>query len=117
MPKKYVNPSTSEQKMRPAISVEGRDNQMISLAVDLAEKQLREGTASPSVVCHYLKLGAEKEKAKLEIEKLKHETALLEAKTEAVRESKNASEMFAEAMQAFSEYSGKDEDNEYELAN
>ena len=48
--------------MRPALTPEARENQLVSLAVDLAEKQLREGTASSQVITHYLKLGSTKER-------------------------------------------------------
>ena len=37
--------SSSQRKMRPALTPEARENQKISLAMDLAEPQLREGTA------------------------------------------------------------------------
>jgi hypothetical protein len=50
------------RKRRTAMSVEARENQMIALAVDLAEKQLMEGTASSQVITHYLKLGSTKER-------------------------------------------------------
>ena len=59
------------KKIRPALSPEARENQMISLAVDLAEKQLIEGTASSQVITHFLKLGTTK--AELEKEKLRKE--------------------------------------------
>lgn len=63
MPKgKAASSSESSRKMRPALSPEARENQLVSLAVDLAEKQLREGTASSQVITHYLKLGSTKEK-------------------------------------------------------
>ena len=57
----------SVKKGRPAISPEARENQMIALAVDLAEEQLRNGTASSQVITHYLKLGSTKEKIEKEI--------------------------------------------------
>ena len=59
---KVVNSSESSRKIRPALSPEARENQLVSLAVDLAEKQLLEGTASSQVITHYLKLGSTKEK-------------------------------------------------------
>lgn len=67
-----------KKKIRPALTPEARENQMISLAVDLAEKQLMEGTASSQVITHYLKLGSTKER--LEKEKLKKRTDCLELK-------------------------------------
>ena len=60
---------------RPAMSPDARENQMINLAVDLAEKQLEEGTASSQVITHFLKLGSSKER--LEREKLEEENKLL----------------------------------------
>ena len=75
---------TTSPKSRPALSPENRDKQLVSLAVDCAERQLREGTASPSVIVHYLKLGSEKEQ--LENERLKEENKLLKAKTKAIED-------------------------------
>ena len=59
---KAADCQSSRKKMRPALTPEARENQMISLAVDLAEKQLMEGTASSQVITHYLKLGSTKER-------------------------------------------------------
>ena len=59
--------SGSTRKIRPALTPEARENQLISLAVDLAEKQLQEGTASSQVITHYLKLGSTKERIEREI--------------------------------------------------
>lgn len=88
----------------PAKTVEARENQLISLAVDLAEKQLREGTASSQLVCHYLKLGSTREK--LEKERLEKENELLRAKTESLRDSKKTDELYANAILAMKTYSG-----------
>lgn len=90
---------------RPALSMEARENQMISLAVDLAEKQLKEGTASSQVITHYLKLASTKER--LELEKIKKENQLLEAKAEAIQSGKRIEELYTEAMDAFRTYSGR----------
>ena len=57
---KSTDSSDRSRKIRPALTPEARENQMISLAVDLAEKQLMEGTASSQVITHYLKLGSTK---------------------------------------------------------
>ena len=84
--------SSSPRKMRPALTPEARENQMISLAVDLAEQQLRNGTASSQVITHFLKLGTEK--AKLEREKLRQENELLRAKTEMIESTKRSEELF-----------------------
>ena len=80
---------------RPAMSPEARENQMIAYAVDLAEKQLREGTASSQVITHYLKLGSSKER--LEREKLERENELLRAKAENLQSAQRSEEVYREA--------------------
>lgn len=98
-------PKTVKKKRgRPARTVEGRENQLVALAVDLAEEQLRDGTASAQVITHYLKLGSTK--MRLEMEKLKRENELLTAKTEAIESSKRIEEMYKEAIDAMKIYSG-----------
>lgn len=93
---------------RPALTPEARENQLIALSIDLAEKQLREGTASSQVITHFLKLGSTKER--LELEKIKKENELLIAKAESLQSGKNIEKLYLEAMSAFREYSGhKDE--------
>jgi hypothetical protein len=77
---------------------------MISLAIDCAEKQLREGTASSQVITHYLKLASTKNQ--LEMEKLKKENELLKAKTEAIKSAKSQEELYAKAIEAIRIYSG-----------
>lgn len=101
---KTTGSSTSSRKIRPALTPEARENQMISLAVDLAEKQLMEGTASSQVITHYLKLGSTKER--LEKEKLEEENKLLKAKTEALQSAKRVEELYADAISAMKRYSG-----------
>lgn len=102
----------SSRKIRPALTPEARENQMVSLAVDLAEKQLLEGTASSQVITHYLKLGSMRER--LERERLEEENKLLRAKTKALEDSADSKKMFEEAIKAFKNYSGNgDEEDEY----
>lgn len=98
-------------RVRPAITPESRENQMISLAVDLAEKQLLEGTASSQVITHFLKLGSTK--YKLEAEKMKRENELLRAKTESLESAQKIEQLYKEAMDAFKGYrSGEPDDQE-----
>lgn len=103
--------STSSRKMRPALTPESRENQLISLAVDLAERQLMEGTASSQVITHYLKLGSTKER--LEKEKLIEENKLLRAKTENLQSMKRVEELYTEALNAMRNYAGQGEPDEY----
>ena len=109
--------SKCERKIRPALTPEARENQLISLAVDLAEKQLLEGTASSQVITHYLKLGTTKEKLEREI--LEKQKALIEAKTENLQSAKRIEELYKNALDAMKNYSGHmsesedDENDEY----
>ena len=92
------------EKSRPALTPEARENQLISMAVNLAEQQLKDGTASSQVITHFLKLGTEK--AKLEQEKLKRENELLRAKTESIESSRRVEELYLNALNAMKNYSG-----------
>lgn len=93
---------------RPAINQEDRESQMISLATLLAEQQLRDGTASPSVITHYLKLGSTKEKIEKEI--LEKQKELIAAKTEALQTAKRVEELYSQALNAMKIYSGQDDE-------
>lgn len=105
MPKrKAVNVSGSDRTMRPALTPEARENQLISLAVDLAEKQLREGTASSQVITHYLKLGSTKEKIEKEI--LEKQKELIEAKTKSYQSAEELKELYMGALDAMKRYGG-----------
>ena len=111
MPKgKFSGSSGTPSKMRPALSPEVRENQLISLAVDLAEQQLRDGTASSQVITHYLKLGSTKEKIEKEI--LEKQKELIEAKTKNINSSSEAKELYANALAAFRRYSGTGDDDD-----
>lgn len=112
---KKTSSSKPVRDIKPALTPEARENQLISLAVDLAEKQLLEGTASSQVITHYLKLGSMREQ--VEREKLRRENELLAAKAEAVKAADRRDELYKEAINAMRRYSGQrveeDEDDEY----
>ena len=105
--------SDEEYKTMPAITVEGQENILINHAIKLAERQLIDGTASPSVIVHYLKLGSPKAQAEREL--LEAQIEQVRAKTEALRGAKRAEELFAEAMRAFSMYRGEDDPDDTNL--
>jgi len=105
-----VRKSEPIKKLRPGLTPESRENQMIALAVDLAEKQLIEGTASSQVITHFLKLGSTKER--LEKEKLEEENKLLRAKTEALQSAKRVEELYSDAIAAMRKYSGNGDSDE-----
>lgn len=96
--------------IRPALTPESRENQLISLAVDLAEKQLQEGTASSQVITHYLKLGSTKEKIEKEI--LEKQKELISAKTEALKSTKRIEELYTNAIKAMRSYGGHSDGDE-----
>lgn len=102
---KRTGTSTSSADRHRATTPDGREDQLIALAVDLAEKQLREGTASAQVITHYLKLGSSKER--LEKEMLREQVKLVTAKTAALESSKHVEELYKQALDAMRDYSGK----------
>lgn len=97
---------------RPATTPEARENQMVALAIDLAEKQLAKGTASSQVITHYLKLATTREA--LEKEKISRENELLRAKVENIHSSANVESLYNEALRAMKSYSGQEEAEDYE---
>ncbi len=109
---KTVNSSASSKKIRPALTPEARENQLISLAVDLAERQLIEGTASSQVITHYLKLGSTRER--LERERLEEENNLLRAKVKAIDSTEEIKALYKNAIDAFRTYSGHGDEDEYD---
>lgn len=104
----------SKKPRPPAKTLEDREKQLVALAVELAERQIRNGTASAQVLTHFLKLGTTNNR--LEQERLRHENALLEAKTEQIRASARSDEMYEKAIKAMRSYSGQpeDESDEYD---
>ena len=101
--KKLIN-SNSEKRIRPALTPEARENQLIALAVDLVQQRLLDGSASSQETTHFLKLGSMKNQ--LEMEKLREENKLLKAKTESIQSAKRVEELYAEAINAMRRYSG-----------
>lgn len=106
---------SSKTRRPPATTPEGRENQLIALAFDLAEKQLTEGTASAQVISNFLKMGTEREK--LEREKLRHENHLLATRADQISSSAHMEELYADAIKAMREYKGHEvierEDDDY----
>lgn len=107
---KSKDTTDSSRMMRPALTPEARENQLVSLAVDLAEKQLREGTASAQVITHYLKIGSTKERVEKEI--LEKQKELIEAKTQNLKSIENTEKLYANALKAFRGYSGHGDEEE-----
>lgn len=112
MAKGSIKSSNTRRKSRPAIDPEARENQMIALAVDLAEQQLIEGTASSQVITHFLKLGTTK--AELEKEKLRRENEVLSAKAKAYQSGEEMKELYENAIKAMRDYAGQGDPDEYD---
>jgi hypothetical protein len=93
----------------PAATPEAREQQLISYAVDLAEQQLINGTASAQVISHYLRLGSIKDALEKDI--MREQRELMRAKTSAIKASQRTEEMFEQAMRAMKFYAG-DEDHD-----
>ena len=112
MAKRNINKVPDDQpqiKSPPVLTPEARENQLISLAIDLAEQQLRNGTASSQVITHYLKLGSSKEKLEKEI--LEEQKKLVVAKTSAIESQERIDELYAGAIAAMRSYNGQSEDS------
>lgn len=100
----------NSRRQPPAMTPEERENQLIALAIDAAEKQIREGKASSQIICHYLKLASTKEK--LEKELLAKQVELAAAKTEMIQSTRRTEELYINAINAMKSYLGKSEDEE-----
>ena len=108
-----IKDTTESKRIRPALTPEARENQLIYLATNLAEQQLKDGTASSQVITHYLKMGSTKERIEKEI--LEKQKELITAKTEALQSAKRIEELYANAISAMRKYSGNgDEEDESE---
>ena len=99
-------PEPPRTRRPPATTPESRENQLIALATDVAEQQMRDGVASAQVISYYLKLGSSREK--LEQERLRHENELLIAKTENLESSARMEELYDAAIKAMSTYAGRE---------
>lgn len=98
------------QSLPPALTVEGRENQLIAAAYDLAEKRILEGTASSQELTYFLKAGSSK--TALELTKLREENKLLRAKTEALQAQVNNEALLERALKAFRSYRGEEEEED-----
>lgn len=103
-PKKVSSSGSSKRRLKPALTPEAREDQLIALAMDVVEERLLNGTASSQETTHFLKLGTTK--AQLEKEKLAKENELLRAKTETLQSQKRSEEFYEKVINAIGIYSG-----------
>ena len=111
---KSPTPSNSNKKpLRPAMSPEAREQQLTSLAVDLVEQRLIDGTASAQETVHFLKLASQK--TKLELERARLENELIKAKTQSIRDQADMKVLYKDAIEAMRRYSGHGSDEEDDI--
>ena len=114
MPRSAKSNSSYSRRRAPARSLEEREDQLIARAIDLAERQLVEGTASAQVISHFLKLGSTREK--LEQERIREEMNLSQAKRENLKSQKKSDELFAKAMRAMTSYRGEEPSEDLDVS-
>lgn len=102
----------SKPQRPPATTLEGRENQLIAAAYELAERQILEGKASSQVITHFLKLGTTRER--LEQERLTHENALLIAKADSIASQAKMEDLYSEALKAMRTYQGRSPEDDVE---
>lgn len=111
MAKVKTTSSKPDRKRRPALSPEAREQRLISLATDLVEQRLIDGTASSQETTHFLKLATQKYRTETEI--LKSQKEMIEAKTETLKSQKRIEGLYEEAIKAFRNYNGQGDPDEY----
>lgn len=104
MPARRRSSEDQPSRRRPATTPEGRENELVSVALDLAERQIRNGTASSQVITHFLKLGSTRER--LEQQRLEHENELTRVRIEAHESAKRTEELYENAIAAMRSYTG-----------
>lgn len=107
---KVASASNSTRRMRPALTPEARESQLISMATDLIEQRLRDGTASSQETTAIIK--GTLAKARLEVEILKKQKELIEAKTESLKKNDRMEELYTNAMNAMRRYTGQDSEDD-----
>lgn len=113
---KAANSSGSSKPMRPALTPEARLNQLTSLAVDLVEQRLRDGTATSQETTTFIKYATNSREIELKNRLLEAQTKVAIAKSEALKAQQRSDEMFEKAIKAFRTYSGngKSDDDDYD---
>jgi len=95
---------SARKSRRPATTPEAREQEVVSQAIDLAERQIQEGVASSQVITHFLKLGSSREQ--LEQQRIAHENELLKVKRESLESAKRVEELYGKAIDAMRAYQG-----------
>lgn len=112
--RKEIEHTEPPKSLPPTLTVEGRENQLIAAAYDLAEKRILDGTASSQELTYFLKAGSSQ--MKLQLEKLREENTHLRAKTAALEAQVSNEALLEKALKAFRSYRGEDEEEDDEYA-
>ena len=96
---------------RKALSPDARENQLIALAMDVAEERMINGTASAQEIVHFLRLGSSL--ANLQKEETRQRVELDKAKVKAYSTNEEIKRLYEEAMQAMRAYNGSS-DSDYD---
>lgn len=107
--KKQEKPRVITREFPPAQTLEQKEEQMVLLAMERAEEEIRKGTASSQVLTHYLKIGSTKERLEKQI--LGEQKKLIIAKTDQIESQKKVEELFSNAIAAFTRYSPSEDDD------
>ena len=102
--------SNSKKEIRPMLTPEARESQLVSFAMDLVEARLLDGTASSQETTHFLKIGSTKDRIEQEI--LEKKKILLDAQTDALKSAKRVEELYANALEAMKNYSSNNGDHD-----
>lgn len=94
----------SQQVLRPTLTQEAREARLVSLAMDLAERQLLDGTVSSQVLTELLRRGSDK--ARAEVAHLEAQNQLVYAKIDAIQAANELKEVYENAIAAMMRYSG-----------
>lgn len=107
---KRMDAGHNKPRRPPAATPEARELELQSLAYDAAEKMLREPSPPAQVVTYFLKSGSTRDR--LELEQLRQENLLKEARIAQIASSATQEVLLREAMRAFTEYRGGDVEDE-----
>lgn len=103
----------ARRRRRPATTPDAREQQVANLAYDLAEEQIRGGTASSQVLTHFLKVGSTREQ--LEQQRIQHENELMKVKREQIEAQARVEELYLAALNAMKSYSGSEPEPEEDV--
>lgn len=99
--------SSNGRSRSPARTPEAREDELAAYAYDLAEEQIRSGTASSQVITHFLKAGSRRER--MEQQRMEHEIELMQVKKEQLEGQKKVEELYVSALEAMRSYQGYDQ--------